>query len=425
MLKLYKNLMKHAERPLDNLLEKRLDRGKELPERIQERKGIASIQRPDGKLYWVHAASNGEAQSALILINALLEKDDELNILITTGTVTSAKLMQKNLPKRAIHQFYPLDVPKWCKEFIEHWKPDLALWMESELWPNMLQEIKSSNIPAALINARLSPKSYNRWKLIKSSFSKMLACFHLILCQNDQEATYYSKLGGQNVHVTDNLKYSARPLPHNSNDLTALNTAIFNRPVWLYASTHRGEEELAANIHKQLKAKHADLLTIIVPRHPERGDFIYKELKTSYPDFEIIMRSNERALPQFDTDIYLADTLGELGLFYRSCPIACIGRSFSDDGGGGHNPIEAAKLHCAIMAGPHVQNLQEIYDEIYANKAAINLNSEADFVAQLDRLLSDKQKLEDLQARSFKYANQKANVLERVMEKLEPILPEK
>lgn len=413
MLKLYTLLTTLAAGPLSMLLKRRLARGKEEASRIDERKGVTTKARPDGPILWIHAASVGESQSALILIDTLLKYNPQLNILVTTGTLTSAHLMNKNLPARAFHQFYPLDHPKWVKRFLDYWRPDGVFWMESELWPNMLIDIKRRNIPAALINARLSDTSFKNWSLIKRNARDLLSTFNIILAQTKENELNFKSLGAKSTVTTDNLKYSAAPLPVNDNDLKILSKHLKNRTLWLYASTHKGEEERAARIHKSLCAQFPDLLTIIVPRHPDRRADIVQSL--SALDVKTMLRGEHKAMPDEDIDVYIADTLGELGLFYRLCPIACIGRSFSDDGGGGHNPIEAAQLGCAVLHGPNIQYQQEIYDEMNAAGAALCVNCEDELTNTLQALLCTPEKLEKQQEIGLKFANNKNQVIDRVM----------
>ncbi len=405
---------------LRSLLKKRCRLGKEDPERLEERMGTPGIERPNGALVWFHAASVGESQSTLILIEALLQQNSALNILVTTGTVSSAELMAKRLPKNVLHQYYPLDHPKWVAQFLDHWQPSLALWMESEIWPNMLKATKQRNIPAAIINARLSARSFKRWKLAAGDTETLLNVFSVCLAQTEEDAAFFKDLGAQNVTISGNLKYSAAPLPYDEKDLKTLQSAVKDRPLWLYASTHDGEEEMACRLHKHLQKKVPDLLTIIVPRHPERREEISKAcdkygLKTG-------LRTANKKLPGDDDNIYIADTMGELGLFYRLSPVACIGRSFSNDGGGGHNPIEAAQLDCAVLHGPNIQNLAQIYEDFDKAGAALLLKSEQDFQSRLERLMSDSDGLDALQNKAHRFAQDKAEILDIVMKTLEPLL---
>lgn len=401
------------------LLSRRARKGKEDPARLPERMGTPGRPRPPGPLLWLHAASVGESQSALILLDALLARDPALHILVTTGTVSSAGLMTRRLPARAIHQYAPLDHPAWVTSFLNHWRPDRVLWMESELWPNMLAAIRARKIPAALVNARLSPRSVRRWQKLRGVISELLSTFAIILAQTDEDAVNFRNLGAPRVTVTDNLKYAAAPLPLDDAALPALFAAVGARPLWVYASTHDGEEDLACRLHKAVATQLPDLLTIIVPRHPERRTAITETCARH--GLTSRLRSTGGA-PQTEDSIYVADTMGELGLFYRLAPVACIGRSFSNDGGGGHNPIEAAQLGCAVIHGPHIQNLQALFDEMNKAGAALRLSDEADFETQLRRLLTDSAACDALRERGANFVMTKAQILKRVVGDLSPVL---
>jgi 3-deoxy-D-manno-octulosonic-acid transferase len=420
MINLYKNITRYSEPALHLLLHMRLRKGKEEKPRIKERTGQPSCPRPEGKIAWIHAASVGEAQSALIVIDSLVKKYPDLRILVTSGTVTSAGLMQKRLPAAAFHQYYPLDHPEWVKKFLDYWHPEVVFWMESELWPNMLSEIRSRKIPAVLLNGRLSPKSYRRWKKTSQSIKSLLGVFSLLIVQTGKDAEYYSDLGAGNIKVTDNLKYSAQPLPADREKLDALAKAIGRRPFWVYASTHEGEESLACRLHESLSHDYPDLLTILVPRHPERGERVLNICLDAIMNAR--RRSKHHQLPRHDDDIYIADTLGELGLFYKLSPVACIGRSFSKDGGGGHNPIEAAQLGCAVLHGPDVHNLENIYTEMNHSGACIKLDSEEDFEKELRKLLGNPDYLVSMQEKALAFASRKSKVIENVMGHIDPLI---
>ena len=404
------------------LLHRRAKAGKEIIDRLGERQGKTEIARPADikKLIWIHAASVGEAQSALILIDSITTQYPHAFFLVTTGTVTSATLMASRLPDNAVHQFYPLDHPAWVQRFINHWKPDLVLWMESELWPNMLTLLKKRQTDVILINARLSDRSFNKWRLFKQSAKQILQSFALILTQTKTGQKYFEHLGACNVKTTDNLKYSAAPLPYAARPLQELKQAIGKRPFWLFASTHGGEETMAGRLHQQLKTTFPDLLTIIVPRHPERREEIQKRL--SLFSLKTVCRGAEHKLPTNSDDIYLADTLGELGLFYSLCPVAVIGRSYSDDGGGGHNPIEAAQLGCAVLTGPNVQFQQEIFDEMKNADAVQQPMDEAALQNCLRVLLQDKEKIKTHAQKAEQFAQEKAGIINHVMAELDPFL---
>lgn len=420
LLTLYETITRAGKPVLEQLLYFRLKRGKEDPARLSERMGIPSRPRPAGPLVWVHAASVGEAQSALILIDALGRAMTGVNVLVTTGTISSATLMAKRLPPFAFHQFVPVDNPAWVNVFLDHWKPDLALWMESELWPNTLVALKKRRVPLVLVNARLSDKSFANWSMAKNFAATIMDCFSLILAQTEKDGNHYRSLGAKNVTVTDNIKYSAVPLPYDADALAALRLAVGDRPVWVYASTHAGEESLACRVHKSIKDKIPDLLTIIVPRHPERREDVANTCFENGVKFRL--RSHNNDLPVQDDDVYVADTLGELGLFYTLCPIAMIGRSFSDDGGGGHNPVEAAQLGCAVLTGPNNQYQRQIYDDMQALSSVIETADEIELTAILQELLGNPAKLQVQQSKAAAFVDRKTHVVDVVLEQLRPLL---
>lgn len=420
LLTVYQQAIRAGKPFLNHLLRLRVKKGKEDPERLNERRGIAGRPRPAGKLVWIHAASVGEAQSALILIESLAKRLPGINILVTSGTVTSAQLMARRLPPCAFHQFIPLDHPDWVDRFLTHWQPDTVFWMESELWPNLLNAIRTRNIPAALVNARLSERSFSNWQRARGFVRNILGCFSLILAQTEKDAKHFRDLGAENVIVSDNIKYSAAPLPFEQIALSTLSLTVAGRPVWVYASTHAGEEALACRLHTKLRTDIPGLLTIIVPRHPGRREEIAGVCYDEGMKFRL--RSVNFALPAPDDDIYVADTLGELGLFYSLAPVAMIGRSFSDDGGGGHNPIEAAQLGCAVVTGPNNQFQRQIYDDMQAEGAVVETQNEEELYAVIRELLSEPHALKNLQRKSESFSAKKAHVAEDVMQMLDPFI---
>ncbi len=419
LLNLYQTLLEATSPALNLLLERRLAHGKEDAGRMAERKGQATQPRPAGRLIWLHGASVGEAQSTLILIENLRTRFPDTTILLTTGTVTSAHFMAQRLPAGVIHQYYPLDRPQWVKSFLAHWQPDFVLWMESELWPTMMCTLQEQKVPAILLNARLSPRSLSRWQIAPDTARILLNTFTRILAQTEIDAQSFRTLGATSVHVSGNLKYAAAALPVNEADLDILRQAAGSRPRWVYASTHAGEEELACRLHKALVQDIPDLLTIIVPRHPERrGDIV---ANCQNMGVALQLRGADKAPPATGTDIYIADTLGELGLFYRFAPVTCIGRSFSDDGGGGHNPIEAAQLGCAVLHGPHIQNLRAIYHDMGQAQAALEVHDENDFAKILKVMLTDQPQREKLSRAGLQFIEQQRDILDHIMADIVPV----
>ncbi|MEJ2121580.1 MAG: 3-deoxy-D-manno-octulosonic acid transferase, partial [Alphaproteobacteria bacterium] len=365
-------------------------RGKEDAARLPERLGTAGLPRPEGPLIWLHGASVGEALSALPLIDRLLAGDATRSVLVTTGTVTSARLMAERLPDRAFHQFAPVDLPAAVERFLDHWRPDLALWLESELWPNAVRAAAKRKVPMVLVNARLSARSYRRWRAVPGFARSLLGAFELCLAQSPADADRFAALGATRAESVGNLKYASPPLPADAAALTALNTMIGARPVWLAASTHPGEETIVAEAHRKLRARHPTLLTIIAPRHPGRGAAIATELASA--DLKVARRSTNEPITA-ETEIYLADTLGELGLFYRLAPIAFVGGSLVSHGG--QNLLEPAQLGCAILHGPAVFNFEAIAGAMKDAGASERVFDAGSLAAAVDTLLTDT----DLRAR--------------------------
>ncbi len=381
---LYRGLTSLAGPLVPVLLDRRRAAGKEDPARRGERLGVAARPRPAGRLVWVHAASVGEALSVIELIRRLLALDSQLSVLMTTGTVTSARLMADRLPGRAFHQFVPVDRLSYVRRFLDHWRPDLVLWVESELWPNLLTEIGRRRIPAAMINARMSGRSFARWRQVPSTVRRLIGVFSVILPWDGQEAEKLRALGVTGVGPAGNLKFSSEPPAADAGALAALGAAIGDRPLWLAASTHDGEEALCAAVHRTLAAEVPGLLTVLAPRHPARGPAVGALLDGAGLGWR---RRSAGALPDAATAVYLADTLGEMGLLLRLAPVAFVGGSLVPHGG--HNPIEAAQLGAAILFGPHMTNFPEIAQELIAAGGARCVADGADLAATLGRLLAD------------------------------------
>lgn len=419
LLWLYKNTMKLTGPLIRKTLLGRARLGKEDINRLTERQGISSLPRTEGPLIWLHAASVGETQSLLKLIHLIASQMPDTQILVTSITVTASDFLASRLPKQAFHQYLPVDHPAWVRRFVNYWRPDVVLWAESELWPNTLAALKKRHTPVALLNARLSEKSFKRWSKIKNTAEAMLSSFAIIMCQTEKDKEYFSSLGGRSLVVTDNIKHSADPLPCDTNNLARLQTAIASRPLWLFASTHDGEEEIALRVHQNLLAKFPDLLTIIAPRHPSRRQEILEKIGNQ--GIQVTSRTAEHLLPSPETGIYLADTLGEMGLLLRVSPITCMGRSLSRDGGGGHNPLEPALLRSAVLHGPHVQNLQDIYDTMAQSGACQIVHNEDELAGTLGNLLTHPDQLIKLQETGYNFAQSKSEILDHILEELEPL----
>jgi 3-deoxy-D-manno-octulosonic-acid transferase len=399
-------------------LVRRLARGKEDRGRFAERRGVASRHRPDGPLVWVHAASVGEAVSMLALIDEVLATHAEISVLVTTGTVTSARLLATRLPaERAWHQYVPVDRPAYVRRFLDHWRPDLALWVESELWPNLVTAAEARDIPLILVNGRMSARSFSGWQRWPGIIGPVIGAFDLCLAQDAVQAERLRQLGAKRALCVGNLKSAAGPLPVSEAELAKLLTQAAGRPLWLAASTHEGEEEAAAAAHRALKRRWPDLLTLIVPRHPARANAVAAMLRGQ--GFGVARRSSADPITPA-TEIYLGDTLGELGLFYRLAGIAFIGGSLVPMGG--HNPLEAALLDCAVLHGPDMSNCAAIARDLAAAGAALPVHDAEELAAAVARLLADPAERARCAAAGLDVAADNRAVLDAVMERIAPWL---
>ncbi len=409
-------LAAHALGPAAHLvLARRAARGKEDHARLPERWGRAGAPRPPGKLIWLHAASVGESLSLLPIVERLLARLPAAHILVTTGTVTSARILADRLPARARHQFLPLDHPPSVARFLGHWRPDLALWVESELWPNLILETRRRGIPMALLNARMSARSARGWQRARGLIAALLGGFDLVLAQDAAQAERLTALGARAADTVGDLKAAAAVPAAPGPVLDDLKARIGGRPVWLAASTHEGEEDAVAAAHQALLARFPDLLTLLAPRHPARGDQIAATLQ----NFRLARRS-AGDLPGSETEIYLIDTLGELGLFYRLAPVVLVAGSLGAPGSiGGHNPLEAAQLGCGVLFGPDTVNCAASAAELEEAGAALRLG---DLAETLGRLLADPATVARMGAAGLAVAETNRGVIDRVLQRLEPLV---
>lgn len=400
-------------------LQKRQRRGKEHASRMGERLGLPSRNRPLGRLIWLHAASVGEAQSILPLLHRLSAARPDVHLLLTTGTVTSARFIENKLPGNAFHQFVPIDTPQAVNRFIRHWQPELAVWTESELWPNLILTARAAGCRMALINARMSRRSFDRWRRFPATIRQLLGCFDTVSAQGAEDAERLGILAGRHIENWGNLKYDAEPLPVDTDALDALRALSGSRPLWLAASTHPGEESLLADAQQRLLKEYPDALFLLIPRHPERGDSIAAALRMT--GLSVAQRTlDEPILPS--TQVYLADTLGELGLFYRLSGIAFIGGSLVPHGG--QNPLEAARLDCALLAGPHTQNFLPIYQGLETAGALTRASTPEALSAAVSSSLGDPIKRDQAADAAADYVRQQQGALDATFHALIHLLQE-
>ena len=409
-LGLYRTVGRIATPLVESHLERRRDRGREDPERLAERLGRDMAPRPTGPLVWLHAASVGESLSALPLLQRIRSDWPQLNLLVTTGTVTSARMMAERLPQGAIHQYVPVDLIGAIERFMDHWQPALGLLVESEFWPNLLTAAKARGCELVLVNGRVSPASYRSWRRFAPGIRFLLAQFAEVFAQSPEDLAHFEALGAPQARCLGNLKFAAPPPEADADQLAAFRARLQDRPLWLAASTHAGEEAIAGTAHRALRARHPGLLTLVVPRHPDRGAAVAEELRGL--GLAVAQRSRGESVGP-EVDVYLADTMGELGLWYRLAPLVFIGKSLTAQGG--QNPLEAAKLGCAILFGPHSANFLRVCEEMEAAGALRRVADGDALTAALSELLQDAALRDGMGRAAQGYGAAQAGVLEATL----------
>ncbi|HKR86979.1 MAG TPA: 3-deoxy-D-manno-octulosonic acid transferase [Phenylobacterium sp.] len=398
------------------LLAARAAKGKEATPRLHERLGRAKRPRPAGRLVWLHAVSVGESLSLLPLI-AALGRRPELALLVTSGTVTSAELLARRLPQGVIHQFAPIDAPGAVRRFLDHWRPDAGLFVESELWPNLILAARARGVKLGLISARITAASAAGWARAPASARALLGAFDLILPQDEATAGRLEALGA----VTGprlNLKRAGAAPPADEAALAGFRAQIGARPVVLAASTHPGEEPLIAEAFRAVADDRPDALLILAPRHPDRGPGLAAELAAGRWS---VARRSLGETPGAGVQTYVADTLGEMGLLLRLADVVVMGGSFVD-GIGGHNPLEAARLGAALVTGPHVANAEELYDEMLAEAAAIQAADASALTRHLRGLLANPQIARRMGEAALDYAERQNATLEGALPLIEDLV---
>lgn len=415
VLRLYRLGTRVASPLAPRLLAKRLSRGKEHPTRLPERRGQASLPRPPGPLIWVHSASVGEMLAVVPLVQHIRAQD--FSVLVTSGTVTSAALAERRLPDHVLHQFIPLDTPGFVSRFLDHWRPDLALFVESDLWPNLILASAERKIPLILVNGRVSERSFNRWRRIPSAIGTLLGRFDLCLAQSTADSQRFLRLGAPRISSTGNLKLDVPAPPVDRPTLHRFDALIGLRAVVAAASTHAGEESAVIAAHRELRDKYPTLLTVIAPRHPGRGPAVAALAEAAGLAAGLRSRGD---LPKRDIDVYVADTLGELGLVYRIAPIVFIGGSLASHGG--QNPIEAVRLGAAVLHGPHVWNFAEIYATLDRAHGAELVADEKALTVRLGGWLADPTARAAVADAATQTVEKLSGALERTLAALDPYL---
>lgn len=395
------------------ILRGRARNGKEDPARLGERLGRPSVARPEGPLVWLHGASVGETVSLLPVVERLRRERPDTAVLVTSGTTTSADLLARRLPPGAVHQYLPVDTPAATRRFLDHWRPDLAVFVESELWPNLLLGAKARGAKLALVSARMTEDSARGWTRFPGVAKAVLRAFDLVLPQDVRTGIRLKDLGAL-VDGYANLKLVGDALPADGAELARLRAAAGDRLIVTAASTHPGEDPLIASA---VEATGVYPLLVIVPRHPARGPKLATDLRAQ--NRIIALRSAGEPLTA-ETDIYIADTLGELGLFFRLGDIAVMGGSFLPDIGG-HNPLEAARLDRPVVFGDHYANWIDIYGALGAG--GVGCADQDHLTRALTGLLTADEARQRMGQAARRVADQEAGVLDRLWAQLEPLLP--
>ncbi len=397
-------------------LKKRVAEGKEDPDRIHERFGKPDFPRPEGPLAWFHAASVGESLSILELLAQIKSEYPKLTVLVTTGTRSSAMILDARMPKTVIHQYIPVDTKTAVTGFLDHWRPDVAIWTESEFWPRLMTQTHERGVPMLLINGRISANTLKVWKRVKGMSRSLFQRFDKLLLQTPDMVDAFASIGApaDRITVTGSLKEGAVPLPHDQLARKEMIKQIGTRPVWFAGSTHDGEEEVIAEAQLLARRKNPELLLILAPRHPERAGEI--EALLLKMGLKVSVRSRgEKVTGQ--TEVYLADTLGEMGLWYRLAPVSFVGGSL--DTSGGHNPFEPAALGSAILHGPNVHNFEDIYQRLYDGEAAFCVRTEQELADAVDRFLNPDEAAK-YAAAAWEVSSDGAGVTDAVLDLLRP-----
>jgi 3-deoxy-D-manno-octulosonic-acid transferase len=419
-LAVYRLVLRLLEPLAPRLLDARAKQGKEDPVRVDERLGRASLPRPDGDLVWLHGVSVGETLSLLPVVERLRQQRPDLTVLVTSGTLTSAQLLARRLPAGVIHQFAPVDGPGAVNAFLDHWRPSLAVFVESELWPNLILETRRRGVRLVLASARITEKTVEGWQRFPGAAREILSAFDRILPQDETSAARLHSLGARiDGHV--NLKLSGEAPPHDAAAFTRLSAAIGDRPVVVAASTHDGEEIALVRALDKLADR---LCLILVPRHPARSADIAAALERD--GYRFAQRSQGRE-PDRDTDLDLADTLGEMGLFLRLADVVVMGGSFSaaleKPPVGGHNPLEPARLGKPAVTGPDMSNWAAVTDALVEAGGLAVVQAPWDLPAVLAPLLADTDAARAMGERGRRAAAEAGSGLDRLWEALEPLLP--
>jgi len=364
----------------------RLLKKKEHPIRFKEKFVCPSKKKNAGKLIWIHGASVGEILSIVPLIEKLENNYRIKQILVTSNTLSSSKILSNFKLKKTVHQFFPIDTNYHSQKFLNYWKPSVAIFVDSEIWPNMVANIKKKSISLILVNARITQKSFKKWKMFPLSARKIFEKFDICLSSSIKSSKYLGLLGAKKIKFIGNLKFTeSTTIKNDLNNEIKKNFLL--KKIWCASSTHNKEELLCANVHKKLKEKHKNLLTILIPRHIHRTTEIINQIKRL--NLKIHLHDSKKRISN-DTDIYLVNSFGQTKSFFRICKTVFLGGSIIKHGG--QNPLEAARFGCKVLHGPHVWNFSEIYNLLKKNRVSSKIMNSNQLTYEVDKMLNKKNK---------------------------------
>ena len=371
----------------------RIFKRKEDPIRFKEKLGFFSREKKNGKLIWFHGASVGELQSIIPIIEKLNKDKKIKQILVTSNTLSSSNIVNQYKFKKVIHQFFPVDSNFLSNKFLNYWKPSVSFFIDSEIWPNTILNLYKKNIPIVLLNARITKKTFNKWKLVSFFSKNIFNKFNLCLSSNLETKKYLSTLGAQNIKFIGNLKYS-----QSENNIKKINNKlkkfISRKKVWCASSTHPNEEVFCGLVHKSLKKKYKNLLTIIIPRHINRVSEIESDL--SKLNLKIHTHEPKKKIDD-DIDIYLVNSYGQTKSFYSTCKNIFLGGSIINHGG--QNPLEATRYGCNILHGPNISNFNEIYNHLKKMSISSQINNKKMMINKLEKFFRSKKNFKKIQAK--------------------------
>ena len=341
-------------------------------------------KKKEGQLIWFHGASVGEILSIMPVLNKLEKNPNISQILVTSNTLSSSKIIEKYKFKKLVHQFFPIDTNFFSNKFLNYWKPSTAFFIDSETWPNTIDNLKKKNIPIILLNGRITKKTFTKWKLLSNFAKNIFSKFNLCLASSNKSKNYLTILGAKKVKIIGNLKYSQ--LEDEKNFLSEnIKKDLHSKKIWCASSTHESEETFCGLIHKRLKKKYKNLLTIIIPRHIERVDSIQKDLLKL--NLKVQTHEPQKKI-RSDTDIYIVNSYGKTKSFYNICKNVFLGGSLINHGG--QNPLEAARFGCNILHGPNVSNFEEIYKFLKEKKISIKINNQKQMIKSINKLFQQR-----------------------------------